>query len=124
MRAEESAMSAVAQPWTDLESELGKPVVRNTLAAEMLYQLINAVREYESQGLHPFLKEWAMHDAYRDCEVCLDLPQGQIQGIARGVDENGALLLAVSGDDPGIVQRFYSGEVSMRAAGSRKSDLK
>jgi biotin-(acetyl-CoA carboxylase) ligase len=57
-----------------------------------------------------------------DCEVSLDLSQGQIQGIARGVDESGALLLAVAGEERGTVQRFHSGEVSMRAAASGERD--
>jgi BirA family biotin operon repressor/biotin-[acetyl-CoA-carboxylase] ligase len=124
VRAAESEMAAVAQPWTDLESELGKTVARNMLAAQLLYQLIIAVREFESQGLRPFLKEWATHDVFMDCEVSLDLPQGQIQGIARGVDESGALLLAVAGEERGTVQRFHSGEVSMRAAASRRRDTR
>lgn len=118
VRASESEMAAVAQPWTDLESELGKTVARNKLAAQLLYQLILAIQEFEAQGLRPFLKEWAAQDVFMDCEVSLDLPQGQIQGIARGVDESGALLLAVSGEERGTVQRFHSGEVSMRAVAS------
>lgn len=124
VRASEQEMAAVGQPWTDLESELGQPVARNNLAARLLYELFVAVQEFEINGLRPFLKEWSTHDVFMDCEVSIDLPQGRVQGIARGVDETGALLLAVTGEGRGTVQRFHSGEVSMRAVVSGGRDTK
>ena len=100
-------MSDVDQAWTDLETVLGKTVSRNLLAAQLLYQIIGAVQEFESKGLQPFMQEWADCDEFADCEVVLNLPQGSVHGIARGIDESGALLLVTEDG----VQRFHSGEV-------------
>jgi len=112
-------VDAIDQAWTDLETELGQTISRNDLAAQLLYQIIAAVRVFEAQGLRPFLKEWAASDVFADREVVLNLPQGKVQGIARGVDEDGALLLVTEKG----VQRFHNGEVSMRAKATEGSDV-
>lgn len=112
VRASKSEMAEVEQPWTDLESALGQSVSRNSLVAHLLFQLISAVREFEAQGLKPFLKEWSEYDIFSDQEVVLSLPQGNVRGIARGIDASGALVLVTEDG----VQRFHSGEVSMRAS--------
>lgn len=112
VRARAAEMAAVDQAWTDLESELGQSVSRNRLAAQLLYQLIVAVREFESHGLCAFLKEWAAYDVFSDTEVVLHLPQEKVRGIARGIDEDGALILVTEDG----VQRYHSGDVSLRAS--------
>nr|CAI78675.1 Biotin-(acetyl-CoA carboxylase) ligase [uncultured Gammaproteobacteria bacterium] len=109
------AMSALDQPWTDLETGLGKPVSRNHLASQLICHLIDVLREFETGGLSPFLKEWAIYDVFADSKVVLNTPQGNIHGIARGVDETGALILVTTEG----VQRYHSGEVSLRAVPAR-----
>jgi BirA family biotin operon repressor/biotin-[acetyl-CoA-carboxylase] ligase len=111
VRSSGSLRADVDQAWTDLESELGRTVSRNHLVAQLLGQLINAVREFEAQGLQAFVKEWSAHDVFSDREVTLLLPQGKVNGIARGIDENGALMVVTKDG----VQRYHSGEVSLRA---------
>ena len=120
VRAAGAEMAAVDQAWTDLETELGKKVSRNLLTAQLLYQVILAVQEFESEGLRPFMKEWAACDAFADCEVIMNLPQGNVHGIARGIDESGALLLVTEDG----VHRYHSGEVSMRALTPKGHALK
>lgn len=110
VRTPEAEMSAVEQPWTDLESALGKIVSRNALAARLVSRLINAAEDFELSGLAPFIAEWSEWDALAGKEITLDLPTGPLLGVARGVDENGALLLARDGE----LQRHHSGEVSVR----------
>ncbi|NOX92538.1 MAG: bifunctional biotin--[acetyl-CoA-carboxylase] ligase/biotin operon repressor BirA [Gammaproteobacteria bacterium] len=110
IRTPAAEMLAVEQPWTDLESALGKTVLRNELAASLLNHLLCAIADFERQGLAPFMAEWAQRDILADNEITLDLPTGPLQGVARGVDENGALLLARNGE----LQRHHSGEVSVR----------
>jgi len=105
-------MSTVDQAWTDLESALGTRVSRNALATHLLCQIIYAVKCFEREGLAPFMAEWARWDALAGHEISLDLPAGKLQGIARGIDESGALLLAHNGK----LQRHHSGEVSVRLA--------
>ncbi len=110
IRTPEAEMSMVEQSWTDLESALGETVSRNELAASLLQHLVRAIVDFERQGLTPFLTEWAQWDALAGNEITLDLPMGSLQGVVRGVDENGALLLICNGK----LQRYHSGEVSVR----------
>ena len=104
-------MATIDQPWTDLRTELGKSVGRNDLAARLINYMMDAAVKFERDGLVPFLDEWREMDVFEGKDVELHLPGKQIRGVARGVDETGALLLAQGGE----VQRYQSGEVSMRA---------
>jgi BirA family biotin operon repressor/biotin-[acetyl-CoA-carboxylase] ligase len=110
VRTPAEKMSAVGQPWIDLQSALGKTVSRNELSAQLLNHLVRAITCFEQQGLKPFMDEWAQWDVLAGEEVTLELPTGSLQGTARGVDENGALLIARDGQ----LQRHHSGEVSVR----------
>jgi len=82
------------------------------LAARVLCQLVSVLAEFEQQGLAPFMAEWAAWDVLAGKQVTLTLPRGTTQGVARGVDESGALLLASDGQ----LQRYHSAEVSVRMA--------
>lgn len=110
VRAAHQEMAAVDQPWTDLETHMNRVVARNKLAGILLGHLLSAASAYETSGLAPFLAEWQARDVYVGREVVLHQPQGQTHGVMRGVDENGALLLSNNGE----LQRFHSGEVSVR----------
>lgn len=114
------AMAVLDQPWTDLETELGQSVPRNHLASQLICHLIDVLREFETGGLSPFLKEWLSYDVFADSEVVLNSAQGNIHGIARGVDETGALILVTTEG----VQRYHSGEVSLRALPARGRNVK
>ena len=116
IRASTAEMATVNQPWIDLQSALGGRVARNELAARIINHLFAAIQEFERDGLTPFLGEWENLDGYAGQEVVLHLPDGEIQGMVRGVDTSGALLLAHEGK----VRRFHSGEISMRPVGSQK----
>ena len=116
VRATDFAHEAIDQPWSDLESSLGRRVARNRLAAQVLSYLIDAVGQYDTDGLDSFRDEWQAADAFACREVVLQTPSAEILGVAQGVDEHGALILALQN---GGRQHFYSGEVSLRAAGDR-----
>lgn len=117
IRAPAAAMSTIDQPWTDLESELGSSVARNELAGRLINHLLSSIQEFEQDGLAPFLNEWQAHDSFAGKEVILHMPEGDIRGVVRGVDNTGALLLAQAGK----VRRFYSGEISMRPVAGQKA---
>jgi BirA family biotin operon repressor/biotin-[acetyl-CoA-carboxylase] ligase len=111
VRATKSQMAGVDQPWTDVESLLGFPTARNQLAGNLLGHLLRALREFEIQGLEGFLEEWRERDIFAGREVVLQMPQGEVNGVAQGVDTSGALLLAGNNG----LQRYHSGEVSLRS---------
>lgn len=73
-----------------------------------------AMREvFVAEGLAPMTARWSARDAFRDEPVRL-LQDGKLiaEGLARGVDDEGHLLLET---DAGL-QRVTSGEVSLRGA--------
>lgn len=111
VRAPEAMMSAVEQDWIDLESALDNKVARNRLVGRLLTHLISTVQQFEQQGFASFQREWNANHAFAGQEVELHLPDRRLKGIAQGVDQSGALLLAHEGK----LQRFHSGEISLRA---------
>lgn len=100
----------IEQPWCDLQTCVGGAVDRNHLGGRLISHLIHVLREFESNGLGTLLDEWRMYDAFYGREVSIHQPSGVVSGIARGVDETGALLLELGGG----FRRFHSGEVSLR----------
>lgn len=111
-RMPKAAGAHITQAWTDLEEILGRRLSRNTLAASLLSEVLPVLRDYQTQGLAPFLDEWQRHDAMRGKTVNLQLPNQSITGIAAGVDRDGALLLTRDG----ATQRYLAGEISIRMA--------
>lgn len=110
VRMPDDFAAQITQPWTDLTRCLGKTPSRNVLAGAVLTQLVEALQLFERQGLLPFLDTWRAHDATAGKPVQLHLPVGVVIGNARGIDDDGALLLQV-GDE---LRRFASGELSVR----------
>lgn len=109
-----SASSDIEQPWTTLAQELGSlkttMASRNQLAGEVLKHILQALDEFSSEGLLPFKDRWQAWDAYANHPVILQLGEKSIQGIARGIDSQGAILI----EHDHRLQHYYSGEVSLR----------
>lgn len=94
---------------TDLAALGGTPG-RNELAAVLIAELAQALVEFGARGLAAFSEEWQAADALAGRPVRV-LHAGQpLEGLARGVDGDGALLLEVDG----ARRRILSGEVSVR----------
>ena len=103
---------------------LGRPVTelaeirpdlpsRSVLLGELLAQLANVLETFEARGFAHFRAEWTRLHAQQDERIRVALPGGAVgEGVALGVDEDGALLLRT---DAGI-ERLHSGEVSIGAA--------
>jgi BirA family biotin operon repressor/biotin-[acetyl-CoA-carboxylase] ligase len=83
---------------------------RNRVAGAILDELLSMLVEFEREGFAAFRDAWLALDALscRPARVLLD--HTAIEGRARGVDHEGALLLD-TGDG---VRRFVSGEASLR----------
>ena len=89
---------------------------RNAIVAAVLSELITMLQKFAVEGFAPFHETWRSLDTLADAPVkVLSGPQATL-GIARGVDVDGTLLVDVDGE----IQRFASGEVSLRAAGGGK----
>jgi BirA family transcriptional regulator, biotin operon repressor / biotin---[acetyl-CoA-carboxylase] ligase len=104
---------SIDQPWVTLrEITGGNNVSRNRLAGLVLGNLLQTMADFERYGLQPLLEEWKRYDLYYNRSVSVHLEGKNIDGIHRGIDNNGALIL----EHEGKMQPFYGGEVSLRPA--------
>jgi BirA family biotin operon repressor/biotin-[acetyl-CoA-carboxylase] ligase len=83
---------------------------RNRIVAELLARLVPALEGFPRLGLKPWLETWHANDALFDREVRVENAGVITRGVARGIDAHGALLV----ENPDGVQRFISGEVTVR----------
>ncbi len=93
-----------------LDAACPSPVSRNAAAAALLTELLSMLPVFERHGFAAFRDEWRALDALRGRPAQVLLPQAVVDGIARGVDEDGGLLLEHGGN----VERFITGEASLR----------
>ncbi len=104
------AAATIDQPWIDLETLVGGAVSRNLVAASLIEQLLQSLSVFQSRGLAPFVDEWQRYDSLRDQPVTLFQFDREIRGIARGIDEYGALRI----EQDGKLNRYLTGDVSVR----------
>lgn len=103
--------ATLGQPVTDLV-QLGGTADRNRVLAACLSALHSGLAAFGREGFAAVRADWQALDAHAGRAVRLQLPDGgAVDGRACGVDETGALCLAVPGQG---VQRFGAGEVSLR----------
>jgi BirA family biotin operon repressor/biotin-[acetyl-CoA-carboxylase] ligase len=83
---------------------------RNLVAGAILDELLSMLGQFEREGFAAFRDAWTALDALSGRPARVLLGDTAISGTARGVDQEGALLL----DTGDRVQRFVSGEASLR----------
>jgi BirA family biotin operon repressor/biotin-[acetyl-CoA-carboxylase] ligase len=83
---------------------------RNLIAGAILDELLSMLGQFEREGFAAFRDAWTALDALSGRPARVLLGRTVISGTARGVDQEGALLL----DTGDRVQRFVSGEASLR----------
>lgn len=112
VRVADAVRDRIDQAVSDLESACGRTLDRNAVLASILVELHHALEIFARDGLAPFRDEWQRHHVHQDKTVTLLLPGARReQGVARGVAEDGALLIETRAG----LQRCHSGEVSLRA---------
>jgi BirA family biotin operon repressor/biotin-[acetyl-CoA-carboxylase] ligase len=105
-----AAVQAAGNTADDIRAHRSPVPDRNRIVAALLSRLIPALDGFPRQGLTPWLEEWHACDALFDREVSVENAGEIARGVARGIDTHGALLV----EDPSGVQRFISGEVTVR----------
>lgn len=106
----------IDQDAADLESACGRALDRNAVLALALQELSSVLEAFARAGFAPLRPEWERRHAHQNRAVTLVLSDAQREGgIARGVAEDGALLLEIRGG----VRRYHSGEISVRSAQTR-----
>ncbi len=110
MAMKEADTTIVNQLWTSLQQE-GLTLDRNAFAAKLIKELREALATFELQGMTPFIERWAPLDNFINQPVKLIIGEREIQGIERGINEYGALLL----EQDGAITAWVGGEISLRA---------
>ena len=78
------------------------------LLAHIALPMVRALKDFESMGFAPLVEAYARRDLLQGRAVTTSAPDS-LEGVAEGVDANGALLLRC-----GSLHRVVSGEVSVR----------
>jgi BirA family biotin operon repressor/biotin-[acetyl-CoA-carboxylase] ligase len=78
---------------TGIASHLAHPPCRSTLAGELIASLIHTIRGFEGGAGVALCAEWRRLDAYAGRYVRVRSADGDIDGIASGIDDAGALWL-------------------------------
>jgi BirA family biotin operon repressor/biotin-[acetyl-CoA-carboxylase] ligase len=100
----------IDQPWTDLEQVLSRSISRNRVAAAVLTELVAGLERFRYDGVAPFLARWRDVDDLLDRPISLHASGMMVEGIARGIDDYGALRV----EHNGRVNSYLVGDVSVR----------
>jgi BirA family transcriptional regulator, biotin operon repressor / biotin---[acetyl-CoA-carboxylase] ligase len=99
---------SIGQPAISLDQVCTLPPERNHLMAALLEELAAVLDVFAEHGFSALRIEWERCHAQQDLLIRLQMPDGKtVAGIARGVSDNGELMLET---EQGI-RRYNSGEV-------------
>ena len=94
----------------DICSVTKERLSRNIIAATLLSNIFQILQDLEiGENLNP-IDEWRQFDCYTGRKAKLILPNEEIVGILKGIDERGSLLMSVNGK----LSTYGSGEVSLK----------
>ncbi len=110
MNAASAQARQIDQPWVDLQSIVDRSIDRNKLLASVVGQLLVNLRVFRERGFVAFIDAWHKYHAFQDSYVKLLTNNSEIEGICRGVNQQGALLLERYGKN----EAFHGGEISVR----------
>lgn len=102
----------IEREWTDIRQIIHNLPERNRLAGFLLDTILQALPVFQAHGLTPFRKAWDELDISLNRVVSVVTATEAIQGIYRGIDARGCLLLQDERDDS--MRVFSSGEVSLQ----------
>jgi BirA family biotin operon repressor/biotin-[acetyl-CoA-carboxylase] ligase len=74
-------------------AKIGPPPSRNRLAGELATVLLAALEKYDVEGFAPFAAEFSAFDWLAGRSIRLTDREETIAGVARGIDDSGALIL-------------------------------
>lgn len=111
VRMPAEATRGIDQPWSDLARESGgHPPPRNAIVSALLSALLPALRQFDEEGLAPFLDRYAAHDALSGRGIVVHAHAGASHGVAVGIADDGALRVRFADGERSV----HAGEVSVR----------
>ncbi|PKF49142.1 bifunctional biotin--[acetyl-CoA-carboxylase] ligase/biotin operon repressor BirA [Enterovibrio nigricans] len=102
---------AVDQVWANLKDACNPLPDKNDLAAALINGVTEALLQYEDVGMAGFVAKWDKYDNFNGRAVKLLMGERVVKGVARGINEQGALMLET---ELGITP-YLGGEISLRA---------
>lgn len=88
-----AAMESIEQPWTSLSVIMGHTIGRNKFLVTLLDTLYEAMESFAKLKENVLLSRWRKWDLIRGRQVSF-LKQGETcEGVARGIDRSGHLLV-------------------------------
>ncbi|MGR0280342.1 biotin--[acetyl-CoA-carboxylase] ligase [Marinomonas dokdonensis] len=108
---DDKTMAQVDQPWTDLTSRLPQRPSRNQILAELTQELVVVCQAFETgHGMKLYQSQWQAHDVLYNQNITVTSVHQTRHGVARGIDEKGALLM----EEDGEIVALHGGEISVR----------
>jgi len=83
---------------------------RNQLAARIINEMHTVLTGFGQSGFDGFADEWRRYDWLADRPVTVQAGRQSLSGTARGIADDGALLVEINGK----TERLVSGEISLR----------
>lgn len=103
--------ASIDQEWTDICSNVTNwQCSRNKLAAELINALVDGMYDFENNTVTDLLSRWSRWDVMHNAKVDVLSDQVTQQGIARGIDEKGCLLLETKSG----LRQILVGDVTLR----------
>lgn len=102
--------ATIEQPWASIATITGTTQDRNPIVALVINNLLKNLSLFRSQSWTAFYNQWQQYDALNNCPVQFKTGSGIVEGIVRGVNHQGHLLIEKSN---GQIATYSSGEVSM-----------
>lgn len=97
-------------PATSLLVESGSPVNRLGFVRTLLESLDSLYSGYIDHGYQPVRDEWVARCGMIGRRIAVNAPAEEIDGVAEGIDESGALLVR---KDSGSIVRVLAGDVKI-----------
>ncbi|WP_343826508.1 bifunctional biotin--[acetyl-CoA-carboxylase] ligase/biotin operon repressor BirA [Psychrosphaera haliotis] len=104
----------IDQPWTDINSNVDKPMDRNLFLTYLLSEIDIIMCTFRETRLDALYDTWNKMNAYKDKGVKVISGRNVREGTCLGIDSTGALL--VNDNLTNTVFKAIGGEVSLRAA--------
>ncbi len=106
-----SEHAEIDQDWVSLSMIEPLLTNKNALTISLISAIHKALSLYEIEGMSSFLEKWKRFDHFYQKPVKLIAGNKTINGISKGIDQQGALILDIDGD----ISSFVAGEISLRA---------
>ena len=113
VRLDPAARERIGEPVSDLAACSRSLPTRTALLGALLESLAAGLAGFGRDGFAPFRDEWERRHAWQGRRVALSVAGRRVaEGEAVGIAEDGSLMLR----SPRGVERFHSGELSLRPA--------